>query len=154
MNRRNFLLAAAALPAAAAEPAASLSFSDRAHIFARPEFRAELTHCFAAVLGCTALSLRAPGMAEPILAFKFPGGGSLSVEFTPDALDEEHARFGAWLEIRSGDPDGLKRTILDAGMLQVHHPATNTFYFKAPGGQIFGVVSASNPGGGEMRKGT
>jgi len=156
MKRRELLLGAsvAALPTAAAEPATFLAFSDRAHLFARPEHKDELARCFANVLGCGApISLHAPGI-EPILAFKFPDGGSLSVEFTPDALDEEHARLGAWLEIRSGDPEALKRKILDAGLPQMRHPATNTFYFKAPGGQIFGVVPASGPGTGEMRKGT
>src|SRR5260370_11226676 len=62
-----------------------LAFSNRAHIFASPKVNEKLIWCFRDVLGCGApISLNAPGMAEPILAFPFPGGGSFSVEFTED----------------------------------------------------------------------
>lgn len=149
-NRRNFLgynaaaaAAAVALPASPDESAPTLAFSDRAHIFARPHVKEKLTWCFSTVLGCGApATLNAPGLSEPILAFRFPSGGSLSVEFTEDALDEQNARRGAWLEIRSNDPAALKKNILEAGLSQVHYPATNTFYFIVPGGQVLGIVSA------------
>jgi hypothetical protein len=101
--------------------------------------REKLTWCFSTVLGCGApASLNAPGLAEPILAFPFPGGGSLSVGFTQDALNEQGARRGDWLEIRSSDPTALKEKILKAGLAPAHHPATNTFYFVVPGGQVMG----------------
>src|SRR6266567_6249287 len=158
-NRRSFLgcsvaavATAVAFPAMAEESAPILAFSDRAHIFARPNVKEKLTWCFSTILGCGApASLRAPGLPEPILAFKFPNGGSLSVEFTEDALDEEHVGRGAWLEVRSNDPEAIKKKILAAGLSQVHYPATNTFYFVAPGGQVLGIVSASNPSADEMK---
>src|SRR5258708_26250014 len=95
-NRRSFLgCIGAAAATAVARPAAAegstpvLAFSDRAHIFARPDVKEKLTWCFSAVLGCGApQSLNAPGLFEPILAFRFPSGRPLSVEFTEDALDE------------------------------------------------------------------
>ncbi len=95
---------------------------------------------------------KAAGLPEPIFAFRFPGGGSLSVEFTGDALDHTAALRGAWLEIRTNDPASLKQKILDAGLSQVVYPATNTFYFAAPGGQVFGIVSPQNPGAGELKQ--
>ncbi len=63
-----------------------IPFGNRTHILARP---------------------------EPILAFRFPGGGSLSVESTDDALDEAHGRR-----------------------------ATDTFYVAIPGGQVLGVIAS------------
>src|SRR5258708_5416684 len=124
-NRRSFLgngIAAAvaatavAVPAAAGEDAPGLAFSNRAHIFARPGVKEKLTWCLSTILGCgVPVALNAPGLSEPILAFRFAGGGSLSVEFTESALDEQQARRGAWLEIWSGDPAALKKKILDAG---------------------------------------
>src|SRR5260370_17205635 len=70
-----------------------LAFSNRAHIFASPKVNEKLIWCFRDVLGCGApISLNAPGMAEPILAFRFPGGGAFCVEFTEAALDEQRAR--------------------------------------------------------------
>jgi hypothetical protein len=36
-------------------------------------------------------------MPEPMLIVKFPGGGNLSIEFTPDAPDDDRPRLGAGL---------------------------------------------------------
>ncbi len=73
------------------------------------------------------------------------------MEFNEDALDEQQARRGAWLEVRVDDPSALKQKILDAGLPQVEYIATNTFYFVVPGGQVLGIVSALiDPGTGEL----
>jgi hypothetical protein len=161
VNRRKFLArgiamatTAASLGAlrAASDDGPGLAFGNRAHIFVSPQVKEKLIWCFSDILGCgQPISLNAPGLAQPILAFRFPGGGSFSVEFAEDALDEQRARRGAWLEIWSNDPAALKRKILDAGLQQVTYPATNTFYFAAPGGQVLGVVSGRNPSAGELR---
>jgi hypothetical protein len=120
---------------------AAAALGNRAHFTARPAFKEELIRCFATVLQCGApATFAAPGIAEPIVAFRFPGGGSISIEFTDDALDEHDARRGAWLEIQTDDPVGLEKQILDAGLEKVEYTATTTFYFAAPGGQVFGVV--------------
>jgi hypothetical protein len=119
----------------------TLSLGTRAHFTAKPAVQDKLTSCFSTVLRCgPPLVVNAPGVAGPILAFRFPNGGSVSVELSDDALDEHLARRGAWLEIQTDDVDTLKRRILDAGLEQIEYPATTTFYFFAPGGQVFGIV--------------
>jgi hypothetical protein len=131
---------------------AMIALSTRAHFSARPSVKEKLTWCFSTVLGCgPAMSLRAPGLAEPILAFRFPGGGSVSIEFTEDALDDMQARRGAWLELQTDDPDGLRTRVLEAGFPQVTYGPTTTFYFAAPGGQVFGIVDPTRLQG-EVRK--
>jgi len=118
-----------------------IAVSNRAHIYARPGFKERLKWCFITVLGCSApVNLDNPGQDDPILAFRFPNGGSLSVEFTEDAPDEQQMRWGAWLEMKADDPSALKERILDAGLLQLKHPATSTFYFVLPGGQVVGIA--------------
>ena len=64
----------------------------------------------------------------------------MSVEFTEDALDEQQAARGAWLEVKPDDASALKAKLLAAGLSQVHHPLSDRFYFQAPGGQIWGIV--------------
>ena len=71
----------------------------------------------------------------------FPGGGNLSVEFTDDAPDEDHPRFGAWLELRAEDPAAVMRRALGAGLQEVKHPG-HPHYFMLPGGQVFTVAPA------------
>lgn len=131
-----------------------IALGNRAHILAHPTVKERLTWCFTTVLGCEAPKrLDVSGLPEPILAFRFPNGGSVSVEFTKEALDEQHARRGAWLEVRDHDPAALKQKVLEAGLSQVEYIATNTFYFAIPGGQILGIVSAlTDPGVGELRR--
>jgi hypothetical protein len=130
----------------------ALALGNRAHFTARPEFRDKLVWCFSTLLRCgPPVSLVAPGLAEPILAFRFPGGGSVSIEFSEAALDEAAARRGAWLEIQTDDPDGLSKRILEAGLPRVEYFATTTFYFAAPGGQVFGIIDKTRLSG-ELRK--
>jgi hypothetical protein len=118
-----------------------ISLGNRTHIYAHPSVKERLVWCFNTVLGCgDPATLAVPGLAEPFLAFRFPGGGSLSVEFTESALDEQRARRGAWIEIATDDPAGLKKNVLEAGLHQVAY-VTNGFYFAAPGGQVIGIAA-------------
>ena len=120
-----------------------VSLSNRVHIFARPRFKDELIWCFSTVLDCgDPVSIRLPGVAEPVLGFRFPDGGALSIEFTDDAPEAQHPRGGAWLELKSDDPSALRDKILAAGLPEVKH-AGHDFYFVAPGGQVFSVEGAS-----------
>jgi hypothetical protein len=108
----------------------------------QPQVKDRLTKFFGDVLGCGApVAMTVPALTEPILAFRFPGGGSISFEFSADALDEQQMRRGAWLELRTDDVDALVNRVLDAGRERVRYVATSTFYFVAPGGQVFGIVA-------------
>ena len=120
-----------------------MSLGNRAHFYARPQYRAALVRCFADVLGCAGpISLPARGNPEAILAFSFPDGGSISIDFIDDALDAEQARRGAWLELPSADASAMQRRVLDAGFERDHCDATRAFYFAAPGGQVFSITRA------------
>jgi len=79
-----------------------------------------------------------------MLAFRFPDNSSYSLEFTEDALDEQQARRGAWLEVKTGDPGALKKKVLEEGLSQVEY-LTGSFYFQAPGGQVWGIYPIREP---------
>jgi len=143
INRRGCLGLALALSACSQARAAQapVALGDRAHFLAQPRYREALTACFSHVLGCGApMVLPTHDPAGPIVAFRFPGGGAISVQFTPEALDEAQARRGAWLELRCEDPAALEVAVLAAGLPVIHYAATTTFYFAAPGGQVFGIA--------------
>ena len=146
ISRRACLGAAALAAAGTAKAGPQIGMTNRAHFLARPQYREALVRCFSEVLGCgPPMSLPARPPTGPIVAFRFPGGGAVSVEFTPEALDEAQARRGAWLELNPADPDALEAAVKAAGLPQVRYPATTTFYFAAPGGQIFGVARTDRP---------
>jgi hypothetical protein len=75
-------------------------------------------------------------------SFAFSNGASLSVEFTPDALSDQQAQRGAWLELRTDDALGLQQKVQAFGLKRVVHPYTPFFYIQAPGGQVFRLVES------------
>jgi hypothetical protein len=121
-----------------------IALGSNVHIFARPQRRQELARCFETVLGCGPVAtVEHPGIEQPMLLVRFPGGGHLSIEFTDDAPDDvTPLRLGAWLELRADNPEAVLRAALDAGLQQVEHPG-HPYYFMIPGGQVFTIASTS-----------
>jgi hypothetical protein len=121
-------------------PTVMTALGNNVHLFARPHRRQDLIWCFDTVLGCGPVAtVQHPGMTEPMLLVRFPGGGHLSIEFIEDAPDDDRPRLGAWLELRTEDPAVLMQAALDAGLTQVQHPG-HPYYFMAPGGQVFTIA--------------
>ena len=123
-----------------------IALINRAHTFARPNSKEKLTEFFTNILGCEAVMIpEGPGLPTPAIAFRFPGGGSLSFEFTEDALDEKQARRGAYLELKTDDPSALKEKILELGLPRVEEYISNDyFYFQAPGGQVLRIATPTS----------
>ena len=108
----------------------------RAHQYARPELRESLRKFFTEVLGSAPDEI--PGTA--MLVCRLAESTSVSVEFVADALDDVHAQRGAWLELRTDDPAALERRVIAAGLAWIDHPVTGRFYFRSPGGQVWGIA--------------
>jgi len=120
-----------------------IALSNSIHIYARPDTKEQLLAFFTSILGLQAVeSADAVGSPEPIYAFAFSNGASLSVEFTQDALSDQQAQRGAWLELRTDDAVGLQQKVQAFGLKRVIHPYTPFFYIQAPGGQVFRIVSS------------
>jgi hypothetical protein len=98
------------------------------------------------VIGCLPPErVEHPSLTLPILVFEFPSGGSLSVELTDEAPDEESSPRGAWLELVTDDAAGLEQLITNAGMTRLEYLGSDAFYFAIPGGQVF-RISTQPPG--------
>ena len=71
------------------------TLGNNVHIFARPHRRQDLIWCFDTVLGCGPVdTVHHPGMPEPMLLVRFPGGGHLSIEFLEEAPTRTHPGLG------------------------------------------------------------
>ena len=120
-----------------------IALSNSIHLYARPDTKEQLLEFFTSMLGLQAVeSSDAVGSPEPIYAFAFSNGASLSVEFTEDALSDQLAQRGAWLELRTDDAVGLQQKVQAFGLPRVVQPYTPFFYIQAPGGQVFRIVSS------------
>jgi hypothetical protein len=125
----------------------------RVHLFVRPSAREAFTELFRDVLHCHVVE-RDFGLPYPILLVSFDEGSSFSVEFTElapgeppgDAIDDEHALHGAWIEFRTRNLDGVQAALRSAGIPEFRHPGSPHVYFSAPGGQVFRVLDVDYRG--------
>jgi hypothetical protein len=117
--------------------------SNSIHLYVRPDAKEKFLEFFTSVLGLEARAVPpyVKGSPEPMYSFAFSNGASLSVEFTEDALDDQQAQRGAWLELRTDDATGRQQKAQALGLKRVTHPYTPFFYIQAPGGQVFRIVS-------------
>jgi hypothetical protein len=122
-----------------------IALSNTVHLYARPTTRESVLAFFADVLGLEVHEVTKAYVqsSEPMAYVQFSNGASLSVEFTDDALSDEQAKRGAWLELRTGDVASLQRKALEAGLKRVVPPKTPFFYIQAPGGQVFRIVEST-----------
>jgi hypothetical protein len=125
----------------------------RVHLFVRPESRERFVALFRDVLDCTVVELDF-GVGQPIILVRFGDGSSFSVETSElapvepanEALTDDSALRGAWIEFRTGDPVGYARRLVEAGIPQFRHPGSNHTYFSAPGGQVFRLLDDAYAG--------
>src|SRR5260221_2390163 len=120
-----------------------IALSNSIHLYARPDTKEQLLEFFTSMLGLQAVeSSDAVGSPEPIYAFAFSNGASLSVEFTEDSLSDQLAQRGARLELRTDDAVGLQQKVQAFGLPRVSHPYTPFFSIQAPGWQVIRIVSS------------
>lgn len=125
----------------------------RVHLFVQPRVREEFTSLFRDVLGCD-VSERDLGLAYPIVIVAFGNGSGFSAEFTElapteftgNAIDDEHAFRGAWIEFRTTDLDGHQQKLRQAGVAEFQHMGSPHIYFSAPGGQVFRLIDVAYKG--------
>lgn len=126
----------------------------RVHLFVQPEAHDAFAALFRDVLGCDVVE-HDFGMAHPVLLVGFGDGSAFSVEFTdraPDlspadeAVDDEHAFRGAWIEFRTNGVERTLAALRAAGLPEFRHPGSSHAYFSAPGGQVFRVLDVGYEG--------
>jgi catechol 2,3-dioxygenase-like lactoylglutathione lyase family enzyme len=128
-------------------PEPDVAMTNTAHLYARVSEKERLLRFFTDVLGLSPreLSPRKVTAAyvtakEPMYAVAFANGAGLSVEFTDDALTDQAAERGAWLELTVTDRDAVEAKAQAFGAKRIVHPATPFLYLQAPGGQVFRIV--------------
>ena len=119
-----------------------VALMNTAHLYARVSEKERLLRFFTEVLGLSPRVVTAAYVTakEPMYAVTFANGAGLSVEFTDDALTDQAAERGAWLELTVTDQDAVEAKARAFGAKRIVHPATPFVYLQAPGGQVFRIV--------------
>jgi len=128
---------------------AEVALTNTAHLYARVSEKERLLRFFAEVLGLSPREVTVAYVTakEPMYAVTFSNGAGLSVEFTDDALTDQAAERGAWLELTVTDRDAVEARAQAFGAKRIVHPATPFVYLQAPGGQVFRIVGRDDQKG-------
>ena len=122
--------------------APDVALMNTAHLYARVSEKERLLRFFTEVLGLPPREVTVAYVTakQPMYAVTFANGAGLSVEFTDDALADQAAERGAWLELTVTDRDAVEAKARAFGAKRIVHPATPFVYLQAPGGQVFRIV--------------
>ena len=122
--------------------APDVALMNTAHLYARVSEKERLLRFFTEVLGLPPREVTVAYVTakQPMYAVTFANGAGLSVEFTDDALADQAAERGAWLELTVTDRAAVEAKARAFGANRIVHPATPFVYLQAPGGQVFRIV--------------
>ena len=128
---------------------AEVALTNTAHLYARVSEKERLLRFFTEVLGLSPREVTVAYVTakEPMYAVTFSNGAGLSVEFTDDALTDQAAERGAWLELTVTDRNAVEAKAQAFGTKRIVHPATPFVYLQAPGGQVFRIVGRDDQPG-------
>jgi hypothetical protein len=72
--------------------------------------------------------------------YQFAGGFVIGLFFGSPCLSESEHERATWLELKTDDPEALRRRLEAFGVRKIDYEDRARFYFQAPGGQIFRVA--------------
>lgn len=113
-------------------------FGNHLKIHAHKSLKQKIKDFYTTMLGCKSI----PTPMTSIECYKFEDGFVVGVYFgeTEEVLSEKDQHKGAWLEIKTDNPDQLKKHLIDFGVKEVNYEDKSRFYFQAPGGQVFRIA--------------
>jgi len=110
-----------------------LSFGNHIRLTAAVSSREKIKKFYGEILGCQIK----PHPDKPTDIVQFPDGVFMGINYEKDFLSENQALQGAWLELKTDDPAGMKEKLLNFGVREIEYPDKSNFYFQAPGGQVY-----------------
>lgn len=104
---------------------------------AHPMHRDKIRSFYKDILRCEMISAPYPDFD----LFQFENNVIFGVFYSTDCLSDKDLLKGTWLEIKTNEAQKLKEAMLKAGVTEVDYTDKTHFYFQAPGGQVFRIVS-------------
>ena len=112
------------------------TFGKHSKITAQPSEQGAIRKFFRDVLGVPQAR-----ETEGVDIFRLGPQFFLGVLYNKDAPTAEAMRKSIWLELATADPVAMKAKILAGGGKEIEYQDKNHFYFQAPGGQVFRLIS-------------
>ena len=112
------------------------SFAKHSKFIAQPSEQGAIRKFFREVLGIPQIR-----ESEKADIFRLGPQFFLGVMYESGALPAETMQKSIWLELATSDPDAMKAAILAGGGKEIEYRDKKHFYFQAPGGQVFRLIS-------------
>lgn len=109
--------------------------------------RGKVREFYISLLGCTLVSSDSTtqNVPENVDLFQFPGHEIIGVRYADNpgtVLSRDDHRLACWMELKTGDVEGLKQRLRDFGIEEIRDFWDKShFYFHAPGGQVFRLLA-------------
>ena len=113
---------------------AKVSFGNHAKINAPITLRDKIRSFYQQVLECDLVVAQ-----EAMDVMRFANDFYIGIVYEDNHLEEEHFLLAMWLELKTPDPEDLKKRLRQFGVKDIEYKDKNHFYFHAPGGQIYRV---------------
>lgn len=111
-----------------------VSFGNHAKITAPIPQRDKIRSFYQQVLGCDLVVAQ-----ETMDVMRFTNDFFLGISYEPEHLEEKHFLLAMWLELKTPEPNELKKKLQEFGVKEIEYKDKNHFYFHAPGGQVYRV---------------
>lgn len=111
-----------------------VSFGNHAKITAPLSLRDKIRSFYQQVLGCDQVVAQ-----EAMDVMRFTNDFFVGIAYAANVLEEKHFLLAMWLELKTSDPNELKKKLQQFGVKEIEYQDKNHFYFHAPGGQVFRV---------------
>jgi catechol 2,3-dioxygenase-like lactoylglutathione lyase family enzyme len=113
----------------------TVSIGNHSKIVARHSDQERIRAFYQGVLGCTLTK-----ESKDVDYIRFHQGFFLAVLYQEAVATQEALMQSIWLELRSDEPERLRKRIVEFGVTEIPMPGAEHLYFQAPGGQVFRLV--------------
>lgn len=114
-----------------------VTLGNHLRILADKNIKEKVRDFYVNVLGCKLLPSPMPMMD----IFEFEGGFILGIYFCDEkeVLTAEESLKATWLELKTPQPEDLKKRLIQMGVKEINYTDRSRFYFQAPGGQVYRI---------------
>ena len=116
----------------------SISLGENSKLTVLPSEREQIQIFYREILGCE-MTKTSPGAD----VFQIGSNFYLGVVYDNTALSLTDRMKSIWLELRTDHLEQMKAKILKYGIKELEYRDRDHFYFQAPGGQVFRLISTT-----------
>jgi catechol 2,3-dioxygenase-like lactoylglutathione lyase family enzyme len=114
----------------------NVSLGNQSKMMANPNEQNRIRKFYKEILGCVLIK-----ESKETDLIRLGNDFFIGIIYDNSTLTESDLQKSIWLELRTNNPESLKKSIIDFGIKGIDFWDKDHFYFQAPGGQVFRIIS-------------